>query len=360
MTIQTLNSPAMRRGIILGKMLKRAYPVISLGTVGINDDFQRNQGETVKYRRVLPKGGTTTQPNRFFQDLTTVDRTQAYVATHLASEGVTPTAETVSVQDISATVVQYAVLYGYTDKMFDLGEDDYPAEMVKLVGERQGLVMEMALFGVLKACTNRFYGGTGTSRATVNGTISLTGLRKIAKSLNANHATTISRMMKRGKAGLYGTAPVGRCFPVWVSTDLMPDLRELPGFIPVEAYGAGDSYAVDNEVGKCEEFRFIASPELVAIQDSGAAVAGAVPALQSLTGTYADVYQVIVGSEDAWGHIGVNKDSMEVTSMSPKDKDKNDPLGQRGYVGCKFYYHAVILNNLQMAVYEVATRALTD
>jgi len=360
MTIQTLNSPAMRRGIILGKMLKRAYPVISLGTVGINDDFQRNQGETVKYRRVLPKGGTTTQPNRFFQDLTAVDRTQAYVATHLASEGVTPTAETVSVQDISATVVQYAVLYGYTDKMFDLGEDDYPAEMVKLVGERQGLVMEMALFGVLKACTNRFYGGTGTSRATVNGTISLTGLRKIAKSLNANHATTISRMMKRGKAGLYGTAPVGRCFPVWVSTDLMPDLRELPGFIPVEAYGAGDSYAVDNEVGKCEEFRFIASPELVAIQDSGAAVAGAVPALQSLTGTYADVYQVIVGSEDAWGHIGVNKDSMEVTSMSPKDKDKNDPLGQRGYVGCKFYYHAVILNNLQMAVYEVATRALTD
>jgi len=360
MTIQSLNSPAQRRGIILGKMLKRAYPVISLGTIGINDDFQRNQGETVKYRRVLPKGATTTQPNRFFQDLTVTDRTQAYVATHLASEGVTPTAETVSVQDISATVVQYAVLYGYTDKMFDLGEDDFPAEMVKLTGERQGLVMEMALFGVLKACTNRFYGGTGTTRATVNGTISLTGLRKIARSLSANHASTISRMMKRGAAGMYGTAPVGRCYPVWVSTDLMPDLRELPGFLPVEAYGAGDKFAVDNEVGKCEEFRFIASPELVAIQDSGAAVAGAVPALQSLTGTYADVYQVIVGSEDAWGHIGVNKDSMEVTSMSPKDKDKNDPLGQRGYVGCKFYYHAVILNNLQMAVYEVATRALTD
>lgn len=359
MTIQTLNSPAMRRGIILGKMLKRAYPVISLGTVGINDDFQRNQGETVKYRRVLPKGGTTTQPNRFFQDLTAVDRTQAYVATHLASEGVTPTAETVSVQDISATVVQYAVLYGYTDKMFDLGEDDYPAEMVKLVGERQGLVMEMALFGVLKACTNRFYGGTGTSRATVNGTISLTGLRKIARSLNANHAVTITRMMKRGAAGMYSTSPVGRCFPVWVSTDLIPDLRELPGFREVPQYG-DPKIAVENEIGFCEEFRFIGSPELVAVQDSGAAVAGAVPALQSLTGTYGDVYQVIVGSEDAWGHIGVNKDSMEVTSMSPKDKDKNDPLGQRGYVGCKFYYHAVILNNLQMAVYEVATRALTD
>lgn len=359
MAIQSLNNPAMRRGIILGKMLKRAYPVISLGTVGINDDFQRNQGETVKYRRVLPKGATSSQPNRFFQDLTATDRSAAYVSQHLTTEGVTPNAETVSTQDISATVQQYAVLYGYTDKMFDLGEDDFPAEMVKLTGERIGLVKEMALYGVLNGCTNRFYGGTGTSRATVNGTISLTGLRKIARSLNANHATTISRMLKRGAAGMYATAPVGRCYPVWVSTDLMPDLRELPGFIPVEAYG-DPKIAVENEVGKCEEFRFIGSPELVAIQDGGAAIAGAVPALQSLTGTYADVYRVIVGSEDAWGHIGVNKDSMEVTSMSPKEKDKNDPLGQRGYVGCKFYYHAVVLNNLQMAVYEVATRALTD
>ena len=51
---------------------------------------------------------------------------------------------------------------------------------------------------------------------------------------------------------------------------------------------------------------------------------------------------------------------MEVTALSPSQKDKNDPLGQRGYVGCKFYYHAVILNQLQMAVAEVATRALTD
>jgi len=51
---------------------------------------------------------------------------------------------------------------------------------------------------------------------------------------------------------------------------------------------------------------------------------------------------------------------MDVSALSPGQKDKNDPLGQRGYVGCKWYYHATILNNLQMAIYEVATRALTD
>lgn len=359
MAIETYTSLSQRVGTIKGRILRHAMPKISLGTVGINDDFKRNSGNTVKYRRWVPKGGSATQYNKFFLD-GTGDRTASYVNDHITSEGVTPAAETLTPQDITGTVEQYSVLYSYTDQSFDLHEDDIPKAMTQLTGERKGLVNEMVLYGVLKGCTNKFYGGAGTSRATVNGTISLTGLRKIARTLRANHAETIISMLRRGKAGMYGTAPVGgNCYPVWVHTDLCPDLRELPNFVPVEEYG-DPSIAVDCEVGKCEEFRFLATPELVEVQDSGAAVAGAVPALKSTSGTSADVYQVIIGSKDAWGHIGVLKDSMEIVDMPPSKKDKNDPLGQRGYVGCKWYYHAVILNNLQMAVYEVATRALTD
>lgn len=358
MPIGMINDPVQRIGVIKGRILKHAKPYICLGVVGVNENFQRNAGDTVKYRRFLPKGASAAQPNRFFLDANG-DRSQAYVDAHLTSEGVTPIAENVSTQDITAPVNQYAVLYGYSDKQYDLHEDDIPDEMMKLTGERKALVMESALFSVLKGCTNKFYGGTGTSRGTVNGTLTLTILRKMARSLSLNHATTITKMIKGGSAGLYGTSPVGRSYPVWVSTDLMPDLREMPGFVPVESYG-DPKIAVDGEVGKCEEFRFIASPELVEVQNSGAAVAGSVPSLKSTSGTYADVYQVVVGSEDAWGHIGVNSGKMEVTALSPNVKDKNDPLGQRGYVGCKFYYHAVVLNNLQMAVVEVATRALTD
>jgi N4-gp56 family major capsid protein len=133
----------------------------------------------------------------------------------------------------------------------------------------------------------------------------------------------------------------------------------LPGFIPVAKYG-DPSKAVAGEFGACENFRFISSPELVAIQDAGAAVAGTVPQLLSLTGTYADVYQVIVGSQDCWGHIGVNVAGSDITALTPGQKDKADPQGQRGYVGAKFYYNAVVLNQLQMAVYEVGTNALTS
>lgn len=358
MGIQSFALTPQRVGIIKGRILKHAMPKIVLGTVGINDDFKPNTGDTVKYRRFLNKGMTSAQPNRFFQD-GAGDRATQYAIDHLTAEGVTSAAETVSVQDISATLNQYNVLYGYTDKTFDLYEDDIPKQMTQLVGERTGLVHEMALFGVLKGCTNKFYGGTGTSRATVNGTISLVGLRKIARSLAANHAEPISQMVQRVPAsGLYGTSAVERCFPVFVSSDLHPDIRDLPGFTLVAKYG-DPSKAVSGEFGACEEFRFISSHELVAVQDVGAAVAGSVPALLSTTGTYADVYQVVVGSADAWGHIGVNISGKDLTALTPGMKDKADPQGQRGYVGTTFYYNAVILNNLQMAVYEVATNALT-
>lgn len=359
MPIQNFSLTPQRVGIIRGRILKHAMPKIVLGTVGVNDDFKKNSGDTVKYRRFLPKGATPSQPNRFFQD-GAGDRANAYAQEHLTAEGITSNAETVEVQDITATLNQYNVLYGYSDRTFDLYEDDIPQAMTQLTGERTGLVHEMVLFGVLKSCTNKFYGGTGTSRSTVNGTISLVGLRKIARSLCANHASPITKMVKRIPAsGLYGTSPVEASFPVFISTDLHPDVRDLPGFVHVSEYG-DPNRAVPNEFGSCEEFRFISSPELVPIQDAGAAVAGTVPPLLSTSGTYADVYQVIVGSQDAWGHIGVNIKGKDITAMTPGQKDKADPQGQRGYVGTKFYYNAVILNNLQMAVYEVGTNALTD
>lgn len=360
MAVQTYGLTPQRIGEVKGRILSHALPVISLGTVGINDDFKRNVGDVVKYRRYIQKGGTSAQPNKFFQD-GTGERAAAYANDHLTSEGVTSAAETIISQDITATLQQYNVLYGFTDKTFDLYEDDIPKEMQKLVGERSGLICEMALYGVLKACTNIFYGGSGTSRGTVDGVLTLPLLRRVARSLMDNHSMPVKRMFQQIKAtGMYNTAPVsGTKFPVWIHTDLNSTASDLPNFKCVEEYADPNS-AVENEIGSCEMFRFIATPELVSVQDSGAAVAGAVPALKSTTGTSADVYQVIVGSNDSWGHIGLDLNAKkDISVLLPGQKDKADPQGQRGYVGAKFYYNGVILNQTQMAVVEVATDALT-
>jgi len=358
MAISSLANPSQRIGKIKGMMLKHTIPTICLGAVGVNDDFKRNSGNQVVYRRALPKGATSTQPNRFFQDATG-DRSAALAQSYETSDGVTPLAETINMQDITATLKQFSILTGYTDQAEDLHEDDLPSIYIQYVGETKGLVNEANLFSVAKGCTNKFYGGTGTSRGTVNGVITLNLLRRVARSLMANGAKTVKNMQRLGKAGNYGTSPVGQCFPVWIHTDLVADVEQLEGYVRVHEYG-DPSIAVPNEVGFCQPFRFIASPDLVEVQSSGAAIAGVTPALKSAGGTYADVYQVIVGSEDAWGHIGLMKDKMDVTVLTPGQKDKSDGLGQRGLVGCKWYYHAVLLNGLQMAVIEVGSRALTD
>ena len=70
---------------------------------------------------------------------------------------------------------------------------------------------------------------------------------------------------------------------------------------------------------------------------------------------------MVIGSEDAWGHVGVNIAKQGgITAMTPGQIDKADPQGQRGYVGTKFYYNAIVLNNLQMAILEVGANALTQ
>lgn len=359
MAINSYGLPPERIGVSLGRILAHAQPMIVLGTLGQKDNRKKNTGIKTKYRRFLPKGATAANPNQFFQN-GTGDRSAAYAASHQLADGIMPLAETISVQDIEVDQKQFGMVYGFTDRTADLAEDPIPAEQETLLGERIGLVREMVLFGVLKGCTNKFYGGTGTSRATVNGTINLQTLRRIERSLRANHAQPARKLLQPVKAsGNYNTAPTGACYPVYISSDLASDVRDLPNFIEVARYGESMK-AVEGELGACEEFRFIVSPELVAVQDSGAAVAGSVPALLSTTGTLADVYQVIVGSADAWGHLGLNLSSDDISLVPVNQRDKTDVLGQRGYVGAKFWYNAVRLNEGQMAVLEIAASALTD
>jgi len=113
------------------------------------------------------------------------------------------------------------------------------------------------------------------------------------------------------------------------------------------------------EFGSIEEFRIIASPELVSVQDSGAAV-GAL-GLVSTSASNIDTYQVVVAARGAWGDVALRgSKSLEVYDLKPGQIDKQDPTGQRGYLGGSCYYAAVLLNSLHCAVAEVGASVLTD
>ena len=354
MTMHSFSLTAARLAKYKGQILKHAVPQEVLSKAGRNVKFPKNNSDTYVARRYVPYGATTSAPNVFFGASTAGDRTNQMVQAHQTQEGVTRTPESIVPQDVSVVMQQYDCLYGFTDKTYDLLEDDIPQAMIEQVGERVTLVNEQIVYGALKASTNQFYGGTGTSRATVNGAMSLGLVRKIAKSLMANHGKMTTKML--AASNNYGTDAVAAGFFVYCHTDLEPDIRDMAGFVPVEKYASGTP--MPNELGKVERFRFITSPDLPSIIDSGAAVGST--GLSSTGGSNIDVYQFIVLAEDAFSQVAVRGlDSLSPTFLPPGEKSKSDPHGQRGYAGTIWWKAVLIENNGWMAVGNVGVRVLT-
>lgn len=337
-------SPAARIGKIKGEILAHAIATEVLGICGQQRGLPKNQGKTVVYRRYLPHGAANTNWD-------TRNRPAVNATAHELVEGVTPTADSLTPQDITAVIKQYGCLYQLTDQTADTYEDDVPAEMKKHCGERVGMLREMIRYGVVKGCTNVFFAG-GTSRATVASKITLNVLRKISRNLQANHAKRITGIL--APSAMIATQPVEAAYLVFVHTDAEADVRDLTGFVHTSAYGSRKPVH-PQELGSCENFRFVTSADLAPYLGAGADIA-----TTGLMGaTKVDVYPFIVCGEDAWGQMALRgADSVDPTYIPVGQKDKSDPLGQRGYVGAKFYMNAVLLNEGWMAVAEAGVSAL--
>ena len=356
MAIQSYATDTPRIGKFKGMILAHAEAKERLGKTGRQVPMPKNNSDTYVARRFLPYGATATNANtqnQFFQT-GNGDRSSAMIQANQIAEGVTPSPDSLIAVDVTVVLIQYGCLYGFTDKTFLLYEDDIPAEMVKQVGERVVLVNEQIIYGALKASTNQYYGGAGTSIATVNGAITLGMVRKIVKNLQANHAEPITRVLSASQNFDTSATPEG--FVVYCNTDMEPDIRDLPNFTPAEKYASGKP--MPYELGMCERFRFVMSPDLPSLQNAGAAIGAT--GLYSTTGVSIDVYQFIVAAEDAWSQIAVRgRQSLETTYLEPGKKDKADPLGQRGYAGTAWWKAVMVENPGWMAVGNVGVKTLT-
>ena len=340
MATQAYDTVTPRIAKVKGAILRHAIPREVLGITGQQHDLSQNVSDTVIFRRWLPFGGATT-------NATTINQWSVTVTAHQTQEGVTPTPDTIAPQDITVQVIEYSCLYVYTNKVALLYEDDVPKAMKKQTGQRMGLVRELVRYGALKGNTNKFYSG-GTSRSTVDEAISLANLRAVSRSLQANRGDPITEVLSASPN--YNTAPVEATYIVFCHTDLENDVRELPGFTKCVEYGTQKKLHA-MELGAVDNFRFVVSPELSSIIDSGASLAST--GLVSDGGANIDVYPVIVVAEEAWGDVALRgQNSFRVTHIAHTVKDKNDPHGQRGYVGAIFWSASFIQNDGWMAVIE--------
>lgn len=358
MTMQTFGLTPGRLNRFKGEILAHAVPDEVLGKGGRQVKFPKNSSDTYVARRFLPYGGSASDANsinRFFSQTASGDRGNAVVQAHQTQEGVTPAPDSITPMDIPVVMQQYSCLYGFTDKTYNLYEDDIPAAMTAQVGERVTLVNELIIYGALKACTNVYYGGVGTTIATVSGGLTLGMVRRIVANLQANHGKYVTSVIK--PSAMFGTDAVAAGYIVYCHTNLEPDIRDMPGFVPTEKYAAQSMTPMPNEVGKVERFRFITSPDLPALLNGGAVVAST--GMQSTAGANIDVYPLLVCAADAWSQIAVRgMDVMDPTFLPPGRKEKSDPHGQRGYIGAMWWKAVMIENSGWMAVSYVGAKVL--
>jgi N4-gp56 family major capsid protein len=343
-----------RIGKWLGEILRVSEYVKTLEVSGPEiKPFEQNKGMEVIFRRWKNYGDL----DWTFVNASTTESAGAFSASHLLAEGVSPSLDSITPVDISATVRQYGMAYGFTDKTFNFHEDDIPAEMSKQLGQRKGTLEEMIDFAALQAGTQVLYGGGGLSRTAVNREITLMGLRTISQQLLLNSAPM---MTSGGTAGTaYGSAPPEAGWCTFCNTAALNDARNIMeggGWIPREKY-AGKRAVHPLERGSVEDFAFLFSPHLQPVLGAGAAVGAS--GLRSTNGSV-DVYMSLIMAKEAWGKLNPRSaNTMKPSMLRPGDIDKSDFLGQRGVFGMKFWASSLVLRDGFMYRYEHGVKSLS-
>jgi len=314
------------------KMLEHAEPILVLEKFATAKPLPRNTADNVKFRRPIPYAVSTSQ----------------------LVEGVTPVPKQLQYEDVAVTLGQYGDVVEITDKVFDLSEDPVLNDAAMLAGEQAAETKELIMWGALKAGTNVSYSGnsTPTARTDVDSAITLNLVRNTIRSLKGQRAKHITTMISASPK--FATEAVSPAFICFAHTDAEQDIRDLDGFTPVERY-ANFSPASDWECGKVEGVRFILSPVLEPFAGAGDTNLNGMVNSSSAV----DVYPFVVVSKNSYGTVPLKgANSMSPRVINPDRIDKSDILGQRGFVGWKMYFAALILNEAWVQRIECGVTAL--
>lgn len=309
-------------------MLSHAEPILVLSKFGQSKPLTKNTADTVKFRRPTPFASATTP----------------------LTEGVTPTSQQMAYEDVTVQLKQYGAVVQISDRVNDLNEDPVLQDASLLCGEQAAETVEALTWAIIQAGTNVFY-ANGTTRGGVNTPITLGKQRAITRNLKGNRGKKITSMV--GASEKYSTEPVDASYIAFGHTDCEGDIRDMAGFVPTEKYG--QMKALPYEVGKVEDVRYILTPVLEPIAGAGNATLNG---MTSDVGTNVDVYPLVYIAKEAFGCVPLKGEkSITPSVINPDTKTKDDPLGQRGYVGWKTYFEAVILNESWIARCEVGATA---
>ena len=267
-------------------------------------------------------------------------------------EGVTPQGKTMQKTDIQVTLQQYGDFVQLTDQIADLHTDPVLSEYVTITAEQCAQTLETLRYNVLKAGTNVFY-ANGTARTDVNTAPTLAMQRKVTRAFKRQNVGYITS--QTASTPNYGTVAVRAGYVALIHPDLENDVRAMTGFKDAVDYGA--KVSVDTfEIGAVEDVRYIRSTIFESFPDGG----GNKGAMVSTTGVKADVYPILYLGAHCAASVPLKGKGAVIAPIvrNPGTISDSDKLGQRGHVGWKAYFGAIILNQLFMARLECSATEL--
>ncbi|MDD6644269.1 MAG: N4-gp56 family major capsid protein [Faecousia sp.] len=256
-------------------------------------------------KRPIPKNGGKTIEFRKFSPLAK--------ATTPLTEGVTPSGNSLTVTNITATVQQYGDFIVQSDVLELTALDNTILEATKLLGRQAGATLDTVVRNVLQAGTNVTYcpklaaDGTETavtSRAGLDATAQLTVdvVNQVVAKLRAQNAPTIN--------GKY----VAIIHP-YVAYDLMRD----PAWIDAHKYAQPENL-YEGELGEIGGVRFVQSTEAKVYTGTGCPTGLA-------------VFGSLFFGEGAYGVTEIEGGGLETIVKQKGSAGTADPLNQRSSVG---------------------------
>jgi N4-gp56 family major capsid protein len=317
----------------LGKILKSVDVVEVLDRLVKTIPVPMNKNETVNMQRAITPEVRTTE----------------------VAEGVNPAARSLSYENVQTTFEEFAETFATTSRQAELGESNVLMDSKDRLVDLMKRTREKNAWFEYRNGTGRIFNSAAhTLRSQVNGAITLGRIRVAIRTMTNNRAAYI-RQISNGSVNT-GTTPTEAAYLCLAHTDCRPDIRAIPGFVPLAQIG-GASRNLPQLFGQVDDVMFITSPEFEPFYGEGAAV-GATN-MRSVGGVNIDVYSYLIFGAEALGKCslrGASSSGMGAVEMNVLDKaDKSDPTNQRRLVSCRWWDAPVILQQLHVQRIECGT-----
>nr|DAV09133.1 MAG TPA: major capsid protein [Caudoviricetes sp.] len=322
--------------------LKHAQPILVLSKLAKSIWQGFNETKSMKFRRIIPLAPALTP----------------------VTEGVTPTGTDFRYENVQADLVQLGDWMPTTDVILDLHDNPIGADMWTAASQQAAQTVEQWIWGKIIAGTSVYRAGAVASRNLVATFLTKGGQQVITRTLSRNKAKKCRQMLSGSPDN--GTQPIEAAFICVTHTDLAPSIRKMEGFVPVAKYGSRQAIC-DEELGCVDDVRYIVTPWATPFANAGAAKGSGATECMSTGGTTADVYPAIFFGEESFAALSI-KAGKEGGKASPgaggirpmvvqPKAAAGDPLGQRGSVGWKTYFQALICNEQWLVRGEFAAPA---